>query len=222
LGRGAIETRIFKPGEQISDKLFKNIAEQKNAENIILWTSSNTISALETFTANGQNFKKLFVSSTLLRNDLWSLPEKARAFTYISFPYRYDAGNDLFTVNSKSWLQKRNLQLSDKRIATRLFTLTNVLLEPFMVVKRDFNPEGLGDGLVTMENQYEMLMHVKRNYFRDYLMDLIGMFSDRQSIDYERLNFGPSQRYISKGCHIVQLAPGSKPELIKLGDWLIY
>jgi len=220
LGRSATETLLLQPGELISDKFLKKIVEQKKAETIILWTSANTIPALEAFTRSGHGFKKLFVSSTMLKKDFWSLPEKARDFTFISYPYRLDVGNDLYTVNAKSWLKKRNLPISDKRIATRLFSLSNVLLEPFMVVKRDFNPEGLGDGLVTMENQYEMLMHVKRNYFRDYLMDLIGMFSDRQSIDYERLNFGPGQRYISKGCYIVQLAPGTGSELIKRSDWL--
>lgn len=222
LGRGAAELVLLKPGEQISYRHLKQIAEQKNAGIVMLWTSAGTISALEEFTASGQSFKNLFVSSTLLRKELWSLPEKARGFTYISYPYRLDTGNDLYTVNSRSWLKKRAVPVSDNRISSRLFTLTNVLLEPFVVVKRDFNPNGLGDGLVTMENQYEMLMHVKRNYFRDYLMDLIGMFSDRQSIDYERLSFGPNQRYISKGCYIVQLAPGLKPELIKRNDWLVH
>ena len=220
LGRGATDMLFLKPGEQINHNHLKQIAELKDVRVVILWTSGNTIPALEAFADSGRGFKKLFVSSTLLRKDLWSLPEKARGFTYVSYPYRLDAGNDLYTVNSKFWLQKRNVPLSDNRISSRLFTLTNVLLEPFMVVKRDFNPNGLGDGLVTMENQYEMLMHVKRNYFRDYLMDLIGMFSDRQSIDYERLNFGPSQRYISKGCYIVQLAPGADSGLIKRSDWL--
>ncbi len=221
LGRRTTETLLLKPGEQVSHELLKMIAEQKKAEIIILWTSGNTVNALEAFTRSDNGFRKLFVSSTLLRKDFRSLPEKARDFIFISYPYRLDEGNDLYTVNSKSWLKKRNLPISDKRIATRLFSLSNVLLEPFMVVKRDFNPEGLGDGLVTMENQYEMLMHVKRNYFRDYLMDLIGMFSDRQSIDFERLTFGPVQRYISKGCYVVQLAPGTNSMLIKRSDWLV-
>ena len=93
---------------------------------------------------------------------------------------------------------------------------------PFQVVKRDFNPGGLGEGNVIMEDQFEMMMHVRRNYYRDYLFDVIGMFADTASIDYERLSFGPGQRYMSKGCYIVQLSAGPKSELIKKSDWVIF
>jgi hypothetical protein len=39
---------------------------------------------------------------------------------------------------------------------------------------------------------------------------------------YERLSFGPGQRYASKGCFIVQLTKGPKPELIRKSDWVAY
>ena len=165
----------------------------------------------------------VFVSSTLLQQqDLWNIPEKARDITYISYPYRLDKGTDFFTNNARNWIKQRNIPDSGKRISTRLYSLTNVLLEPFKIVKRDFNPAGKGKGNVIMEEQSEMMLHVKRNYYRDYLLDVISMFSDRPSIDYERLSFGPGQRYASKGCYIVQLSAGPKPELIRKSDWVIH
>ncbi len=133
-----------------------------------------------------------------------------------------DDESDFFTYDAKTWMKKRNIPLTDKRISTRLYALMNVLLDPFKVVKRDFNPAGMGKGRVIMEEQFETLMHVKRNYYRDYLFDVIGMFGDRPSIDYERFSFGPGQRYMSKGCFIVQLSAGPKPKLIKKSDWVIY
>ena len=123
---------------------------------------------------------------------------------------------------SRNWLERYKIPDGGKRISTRLFSLTKVLLEPFQVVKRDFNPGGLGEGNVIMEDQFEMMMHVRRNYYRDYLFDVIGMFADTASIDYERLSFGPGQRYMSKGCYIVQLSAGPKSELIKKSDWVIF
>lgn len=222
LGRVAPETIYLPAGESISAEMVRKLNDQKHPTALLLWTGTGTLPALESLATDKEHLKTVFISSTLLQQDLFSLPEKIRGFTYISYPYRLDQGKDLYTVNSKSWLQKRNVPMGDKRISTRLFSLTNVLLEPFLVVKRDFNPNGLGDGLVIMENQFETLMHVKRNYYRDYLFDVIGMFADKVSIDYERLSFGPGQRYASKGCYIVQLSAGPKPQLIKKSDWVIF
>ena len=222
LGRTSPQTVYLSAGEQISGELLNKLTGQLRPAALVLWTAAGTRAALESLAARQERSKLVFVSATLLQKDLWALPESVRGFTYISYPYRLDQGKDLYTVNSRSWLQKRNVPMGDGRISTRLFSLTNVLLEPFLVVKRDFNPNGLGDGLVIMENQFETLMHVKRNYYRDYLFDVIGMFADKLSIDYERLSFGPGQRYASKGCYIVQLSPGEKLGLVKRSNWVIF
>jgi hypothetical protein len=220
-GRTAPESVSLKAGEVISATHIHRLNEQKHPAAIVLWTAAGTIPVLDSLAAD-KGAPMVFVSSSLLQKDLMTIPEKARGFTYISYPYRLEQGTDLFTNNARNWIKQRNIPDNGTRISTRLYSLTNVLLEPFKVVKRDFNPAGLGKGNVIMEEQFEMMMHVKRNYYRDYLFDVIGMFGDRPSIDFERLSFGPGQRYMSKGCYIVQLSPGSKPELLKKSDWVIY
>lgn len=222
LGRTSPETIYLLPGEHVNAELLHKLNEQKHPAALLLWTAAGTLQAVDALATDKERVKMLFVSSSLLQQELWALPEKARDFTYITYPYRLDDGKDLYTVNSRLWLEKRNIHDSGRRISTRLFSLSNILLEPFQVVRRDFNPNGLGKGQVTMENQFEMMMHVKRNYYRDYLFDVIGMFADKLSIDYERLSFGPGQRYASKGCYIVQLSGGPKEELIKKSDWVIH
>ncbi len=222
IGRTEPETIYLPPGERISAAMLRKLNEQKHPAALMLWTAAGTLQAVDALAADRERVKMVFVSSSLLQQDLWALPEKARDVTYITYPYRLDDGKDLYTVNSRLWLEKRTIPDGGKRISTRMFSLSNVLLEPFQVVRRDYNPNGLGKGQVTMENQFEMMMHVKRNYYRDYLFDVIGMFADKLSIDYERLSFGPGQRYASKGCYIVQLSGGPKAELIKKSDWVIH
>jgi substrate-binding family protein len=210
------------PGEQISATTIRRLSEKYQPSVILLWTSAGTGAALASLADQAAPPARVHVSSTLLQQNLQEIPEQARSFTYISYPYRLTEGNDLFHVNARAWLQKRAVPVSRSRISTRLFSLTKVLLEPFQIVKRDFNPAGRGNGLVIMEEQFEMMMHVKRNYYRDYLFDLIGMMADSNSIDFERISFGPDRRYASRGCYIVQLSPGPTPELIKKSDWIIY
>ena len=69
-------------------------------------------------------------------------------------------------------------------------------------------------------------------YYRDALLDSVDMgrgsltmgpaVQDETYPLYERFSFGPGQRYASKGCYIVQLSKGPKPELVKRSDWVIH
>ena len=68
----------------------------------------------------------------------------------------------------------------------------------------------------------QALMDMRGNYYRDNFLDVIGMMPDQKFPLYERLSFGHGQRYASKGCYIVRLSKGPKPELIKKSDWVIH
>jgi hypothetical protein len=222
LTRIAPVTVALGSGELISPKALQEMVRKEKPDIILLWTSDQTGVVLSGLAAGPDVPKRVHLSATLLGNRLAQIPEKMRPFTYISYPYRLDEGKDLFHVNARAWLKKNAAPVSDLRISSKLFALTKVLLEPFQVVKRDFNPAGQGSGLVIMEEQFEMMLHVRRNYYRDYLLDVIGMMADANSLAYERVSFGPGQRYISKGCYIVTLSPGAQPNLIKESDWVIH
>jgi hypothetical protein len=67
--------------------------------------------------------------------------------------------------------------------------------------------------------------------YRDYFLDLVDKMPDMSvgsvylsrgtAILYPRMSFGQGQRYASKGCYIVQLSEGPKPELVKMSEWVI-
>lgn len=67
----------------------------------------------------------------------------------------------------------------------------------------------------------QALREIKGDFYREYLFDLIGMRKDIDFTPYERLSFGTDQRYVSKGCYMVQLTKGSNPEFIKKSEWVI-
>jgi hypothetical protein len=209
-------------GQKINGGTLRRVVDQKQPAAVLLWTSSGTLPALEELARDTGDAKMVYVSSTLLQQDLKKISEKARSFTYISYPYRLTKMPEFNLNYALTALKKDNVPVSGSRISTRLYSLVNVLLEPFQVVKRNFNPGGLGGGKVTIEEMSESLMHVRRNYYRDYLFDVIGMLADKESLDFERLSFGPGQRYASKGCYIVQLSSGPEPELIRKSDWVIH
>lgn len=215
-------TVTLAPNEQLSATALLELVRKEQPVVVLLWTSGETFRLLGELADAPTVPARVHISATLAGDRFADIPDRARPFTFVSYPYRLDEGRDLFHDNARAWLKKNSVPITDQRISTRLFALTKVLLEPFQVVKRDFNPAGQGKGLVIMEEQFEMMMHVRRNYYRDYLLDVIGMMADANSLAYERVSFGPGQRYISKGCYIVQLSPGPKPGLIRKSDWVIH
>ena len=80
----------------------------------------------------------------------------------------------------------------------------------------------LRKSFITQEVLGMALMEMRQEYYRDFLLDTIGMFQDLYLPLYERISFGPGQRYASKGCYIVQLSKGEKPQLEKRSEWLIH
>ena len=67
-----------------------------------------------------------------------------------------------------------------------------------------------------------LFMSLESNYYRDYMYDIIDGSMLVVSSPFERISFGPGQRYASKGCFIVQVSKGAKPELVRKSDWVIH
>ena len=65
----------------------------------------------------------------------------------------------------------------------------------------------------------EALTRMQRNFYRDYLLDVIDAMEVQDTSDYELLNFGPGRRYVSEGCYIMRLSDGPNLSLIRIGDW---
>lgn len=135
-----------------------------------------------------------FVASTsLLKDHLQELPESLRAATYVTHPYRHPDDEARTLRNTVPSLAAQG---DDGRIASRMYSLVQVLSKALMDL----------DGGLT----------------RDHLLDRVDMLPDQVLPDFERLGFGPGQRYASKGCYIMQLTPGADPKLVKRSDWVTH
>jgi hypothetical protein len=81
--------------------------------------------------------------------------------------------------------------------------------------------KGANQAYAIIEVVTNALADMKGSYYRDNFLDVIGMMENLEVPLYERLSFGPGQRYASRGCYIVQLSGGEKPSLVKKSDWII-
>jgi hypothetical protein len=196
LGRRPPVTIAILKGDAIAESFFQQRMDKDRPSIILFWTDSGALSALGAVADPALRTRRVYVSSGLLKQGLWTMPETVRDFTYISYPYRLPQEETTYTNIAKGWLRDKNTPVNDRRISTRMYSLVRLMIET--------------------------LMHLQRNFYRDNFLDVVSMLKDQTYPDYVRLSFGPGQRYASKGCYIVQLTKGAKPELVRRSEWVIY
>ena len=194
-GRGAVNEIRLKPGEELSATALQTLLQQEQPSTILLWTRAGALAALAGLAGQPDRPGAVFLSSRLLGAELLAIPEKARAFTWITYPYREPKDEAKASRFANSLLAGLPKHKPETRISTRTYSL----LEVFRFALTDMD----------------------RNLYRDNLLDRLGMQRDFLLPDYLRLSFGVGQRYAAKGCFIMQLGSGPQPQLIRKSEWVI-
>jgi hypothetical protein len=139
----------------------------------------------------------VFLSSGLLGEAVDSIPEEARRRTYITYAGSLpsERANRLAAV--EDWLKRRGVPWTRPAVQSKAYFMGWMLSAALTRMRNDF--------------------------YRDYLLDLMDTAGDQTFAiaTYARMSFGPGQRYASKGCYIVQLVPGPRPELRPRSDWIV-
>jgi hypothetical protein len=192
LGRGPV--REISLARSVKGALPSMIRREKPAA-VLLWAGPEVYKALREVAESPEAPGLVIMSSSLLVDRLEELPDAARSATCLTYPFRHpdDEGRHLRDTNAAmAALANRD---NASRIATRAHSLVQVL---------DMGLSEMG-----------------RHFYRDNLLDRISMLPDQPLADYERLSFGPGQRYASKGCYIMQLSNGAAPVLVKKSGWVV-
>jgi hypothetical protein len=187
---------MLKAGETLTADFLQQLIAKEHPAVVLLWTGPEALPALEVVAATANRPEAVFISAGQLKENLWDMPENVRDVTYITYPYRLAQDEKKYKAFIEPLLKNKKIQNPERRITARTYSLVRVLTQA--------------------------LMHMRRNFYRDNFLDVISMLPDLVYPVYERLSFGPGQRYASKGCYIVQLSKGPKPELIKKSDWVTH
>ncbi len=193
----SLKTVTLNPGERTGGDFWKKLAAAHPRAVLVAWLGGVDLAGIEAIAEANQS-PALFLSATLLGEDLPALPEGIREFTYVAHPGRLPGDGDYTESIVSSWLHFKGIPVSNMRIASKVFVLKSLL----------------SSALVEMAD----------DYYRDFLLDILDSNMEKRtaSVTYPALSFGPGDRYAAKGCYVVQLAPGDRPRLIKKADWLYY
>ena len=196
LGRPGARTLELADGERVDPARLRDLVSGEPPAALLLWAESGVLEALGPGLVPAADSLPLLVSGGAWKERLYGLPEALRGRAYITFPYRHPDDEARALRNTVPSLALEAGRRDSPRIASRMYSLVQILSKAFLAM----------DGA----------------YYRDNLFDRIGLLPDQSLPDFERLGFGPGQRYASKGCYVMQLSAGPEPRLLKRSDWVIH
>ncbi|TAN40061.1 MAG: amino acid ABC transporter substrate-binding protein [Nitrospirae bacterium] len=198
-GRGGPIDLVIDADRPLSRKEADALLAKYRSPLVLFWAGRNAPAAAAMMLQSPHKPNMIFMSSTLLGDAIYTVPESIRKDVYITWPYQLpaDIKKDAFSFMN-IWGKTPGKVPVNRTIATKAYFAGSILIEA--------------------------LMHLKTNFYRDYFLDVISMISDHKiKIPvYPRLSFGPGQRYASKGCYIVQLSAGPDPEVVRRSEWVMH
>jgi len=181
-------------GENLTGERLRELL-QRHATALLLWTGPGSIPALRELAAAAGRPAAVLLSASDLGDALWSLPDEARPFTFVAYPWRLPQ-DERRSGLAKLSRSETGVVSPEEHAAVLALTITEILTQA--------------------------LMNWRGAYVRERLLELIGNLPDQTPLSYERVSLGPDQRYASKGCYIVQLSAGPRPGLVRRSDWVAH
>jgi len=193
-------TTIRMTAEQLRDpaELTRLLKKQQPAV-LLLWSDADLLPQLPELLAQLDKQAPVFVSSGYLGKKATAIPEVVRNRVFITWPYRLTpyVGPKTGGIQASAPIFTGSKDFGDRRIASRTLS-------------------------ALQQATLSGLSQLQDNLQRDNLLDIMSMQMDLVVKDYERLSFGPGQRYVSKGCYIIQLGAGADPPLLQRSEWVIH
>jgi hypothetical protein len=186
--------------EKLRDRgVMSRLLRKQKPTALLLWADADIVQALPRLVSLLPSPGMVFLSSSYLGSRGMTISESVRDRVYLTFPYRLTpyVGSKTGGYDAKIPILASAKNFGDRRITLRSVTMLQ-------------------------QATLQGLNLIYDNLYRDHLLDVISMQMDLIVRDYERFSFGPGQRYVSKGCYIIQLGPGSDPQLLPRSEWVIH
>jgi mono/diheme cytochrome c family protein len=176
------------------------IVERKQASKattLVLWLGTSDLHRLESLPASLLRGETLYLSSTLVGSSIEAVPHALRKSGFLAHPYSLPQDLERRGRFVQLWLKSRGVERVDDRIQAQTY-FASLLAN-------------------------DALMHMRRNLFRDYLLDSIDHADPMatRSVAYPGVSFGPGQRYVSKGCYLIDLRGEGGRDWGQRATWIV-
>lgn len=164
--------------ETPSDQL-QGLLEEPRGSVIVYWLDKAHLSNVAV-----PSGVRVYLSSTLIGDEIEPLPEPVSDSAYLVHPYRLPGTLDPAFRRMDAWTRTRNIEIRYPRLQGEAFFAAMLMSE---IVK-----------------------HLDKFYIREYVLDLLGHAQGMVLYlpYYSRPTFGPGQIYVSKGGYILPVVNG--------------
>lgn len=199
LERPDITTETLSKSQILDQSTLENLIAKHEPQILILWADDAALKELPKLVPRMSTGGMVFMSSSYLGKNTAAMTEAVRKSVYLTYPYRLTpyVGAKTGGFAAPVPMLATTRDLGDRRVESRS---TSILQQVVL----------------------QGLFLIYGNLHRDHLLDTMSIQMDAVLRDYERVSFGPGQRYVSRGCYIIQLGTGADPELIPCSGWVIH
>ncbi len=199
LERPEITTITLSKTQLLDQSILESLTAKHKSKILILWADEAVLKELPKITPKLGSSGMVFMSSSYLGKNTATMAEAVRKSVYLTYPYRLTpyVGAKTGGFAAPVPMLTTTKDLGDRRIESRS---TSILQQVVL----------------------QGLFLIYGNLHRDHLLDTMSIQMDGILRDYERISFGTGQRYVSRGCYIIQLGAGAEPELIPRSGWVIH
>lgn len=193
----AVSDWALERGARLNRAELLNWVKEAKAETVILWLSAEELAGVSLAGTEQMIAGPVYLSSSMLGGVLTPVPLIEGKRVKLVHPFVLPKNQEAVFGRVRVWLESRNIPLNDHRILGQTYYACMML----------------GEGL----------MHIRRHFYRDYLMDALDHSNAKAiySVNYPRLSYGPGQRYLAKGAFIIEETAPEMKKSPASATWIV-
>jgi len=174
-----------------------NRVKEAGAETVILWLPPGELAGESLAGTEEVIAGNVFLSSSMLGGLFVPVPSSLGTGVKVVHPFVLPQDQKVVFKRVQVWLEQRNIPVNNYRILGQTYYACMILGEGFM--------------------------HIKRHFYRDYLLDALdhGNAKSIYSVNYPRLSYGPGQRYLAKGAYIIEYTEAGLEKTPARATWIV-
>lgn len=170
---------------------------EAGAETVVLWLPREELAGLSVEGGEQEVAADLYLSSSLLGGIFAPVPSALGKRLKVVHPFVLPQDQEVVFRRVQIWLKNKNIAADDPRVLGQTYYACMILGEGFM--------------------------HIKRHFYRDYLLDALdhGNAKSIYTVNYPRLSYGPGQRYLAKGAYIIDYSEVGSDKSPAPATWIV-